>query len=44
VTIQPWGIRNLTDFPRHPQYCSCPPGQSWHNQPLGTSSTCRGYC
>jgi len=25
VTILPWGIRNLTDFPRHPQYCSCPP-------------------
>ena len=25
MTIQPWGIRNLTEFPRHPQFCSFPP-------------------
>jgi len=23
--VQPWGIRNLTDFRRHSKYCSFPP-------------------
>jgi len=51
VAIQPWGIRNLTDFPRYPQYrlkrlllVLIPAGQSCQNQPPGMPTTCHYFC
>ena len=50
VAIQPWGIRNLTDFPRYPQYrlkrlllVLIPAGQSCQNQPPGMPTTCHYF-
>jgi len=49
--VQPWGIRNLTDFRRHAQYrlkrlllVLLPAGQSCHNQPPGMPATCCYIC
>jgi hypothetical protein len=33
--VQFWGIRNLTDFRRHAQYCSFPPVNPAKFQPPG---------
>ena len=42
--VQPWGMRNLTDFRQHAQYCSFPPVRPAKFQPPGMPTTCRGSC
>jgi len=42
--VQPWGIRNLTDFRRHAQYCSFQPVNPAKFQPSGMPATCRYFC
>jgi hypothetical protein len=41
--VQPWGIRNLTDFRRHAQNCSFPPVNSTKFLPSGMPTTCRFF-
>jgi hypothetical protein len=42
--VQPWGIRNLTDFRRHAQYRSLTPVKPAKFQLPGMPIACRGFC
>ncbi|MCP4463693.1 MAG: hypothetical protein GY819_12930 [Planctomycetaceae bacterium] len=42
--VQPWGIRNLTDFRRHAQYGSFQAVDPAKLQPPGMPTTCRYFC
>jgi len=41
--VQPWSMRNLTDFRRHAQYCSLPPARPAKFQPPGMPISCRFF-